>query len=69
MLFGDLTAVVENYQQAGEIAQLPVADILHEIIGTFASYAAPVILGLQEQVDAETAAKKVSYFLEKALAK
>ncbi|WP_304228765.1 TetR/AcrR family transcriptional regulator [Lactobacillus kitasatonis] len=67
MIFGDFNNVIKYYQDQGEIEKKPVTEILHVIVGIIASYAFPVILGIENKINVEEAANNVSHYLTKAL--
>lgn len=67
MIFGDFNSVIKYYQDQGEIEKKPVTEILHVIVGIIASYAVPVILGIENKINVEEAANNVSHYLTKAL--
>ena len=67
MIFGDFNSVIKYYQDQGEIEKKPVTEILHVIVGIIASYAFPVILGIENKINVEEAANNVSHYLTKAL--
>ncbi len=66
-IFGDFEKVVKQYQNRRLIEKRPLADILHIILGSYISYAMPVIYGLEEKIDVEHAADNLSYFLDRAV--
>ena len=66
-IFGDFEKVIKHYQSVGLIEKKPINDILHMVIGSYMSYAMPVIYGFEDKIDVEHAANNVSYFLSKAL--
>lgn len=66
-IFGDFEKVVKLYQNRGLIEKRQLADVLHIILGSYVSYAMPVIYGFEEKIDVEHAADNLSYFLDKAL--
>lgn len=66
-IFGDFEKVVKQYQDQGLIEKRSLADILHIILGSYGSYAMPVIYGLEDRIDVNHAANNLSYFLNKAL--